>query len=276
VPFESRDPEVSDSGPVVISSSSGSLREAAVISGAGRFGTVRSLLALVVPSVGSRVPSLPVREAASPCIFLPGLKSSVSDFESLRQSLGSLRNGRISWRRVATSRGSGRSISRVRRFEIRSAANCFSRDSFFELVPGRAWASRNVEQRCGRRPLRGRSVASGAGIVCGLLAAAVSSVGSRGRGSGTGRWFSGRLPGMASASRNGRPGYGRRLRGTASGACELPVKTAGGLRASAVPKNQQPGRPTPQLQRTLELSSAVEACGGAWLRATAVAFDRRR
>lgn len=35
-------------------------------------------------------------------------------------------------------------------------------------------------------------------------------------------------------------------------------------------------RLTQQMQRTLELSSAIEACRWSWLRATAGAFDGRR
>ena len=328
VPFESRDPEVIDSGAGVISSSSGSLRESAVVSCAGRFGIVRSLLALAVSSVGSRVPRLPARKAASPSsIFLPRSRGSVGGFASLRFGLGGLRNGRIDWRQFPTSRGIGRSISRVRRFEIRSAVNCSSRDSFFELVPGRVWASRSVEQRRGRRPLRGRSVASGAGIVCGLSAAALSSVGSRGRRAGSvreagspvslflptskvdalafesswqsvggfrngragwrrvtpvggfspsvsraqksggrsettctsSRWFFEKWPGRTLASRNGERGRGRRPRGAASGACELPVKTAGGPLGRRRPEKStaRPPNPGPQVGRLTHYLRAV-------------------
>ena len=214
--FESRDREVVETEPVVISSSRRPLRAVAVVSGAGGFETVGGGPAVAVQSGVSRVRSVgPARGAASSAsILLRRLKGSVVRFESLRQGVLDLRQHRVGQRRVATSQGSRRSTSRVRKCVIPLGSNsAFEASGFSQSCPETAWASRN-----GRDPLRRAFVACGQS------------------------WF----------------------------------KAVGAVEAVAVPKKQQTGRPTPQLQRTPELSSPVEVCGRSRLRATAVAFRRRR
>jgi hypothetical protein len=157
VAFESRDREVIEIEPVVISSSSRSLRAAAVVSGAGGFGTGGGGSAVAVQSGVSRVRRAgPARGAASPAsIFLHRLKGGVVRFESLRQGVLGLRKHIVGWWRVATSRGSRRSTFRVQKFVIPLGNSSNSEASgFSHRCPEAAWASRSS-----RNPLRRAFVA---------------------------------------------------------------------------------------------------------------------
>lgn len=111
---------------------------AAVFSGADGFETVGGGPAVLVRSDESRVQSVgPGRGAVSPAsIFLHRLKGGVGGFESLRQSVGGLRKHRGGQRRVATSRSSRRSVSRVRKCVIPLGTNsAFGASGFSRRCP---------------------------------------------------------------------------------------------------------------------------------------------
>ena len=114
--------------------------------------------AVAAQSVGSRVQKFgPSREAVSPAgIFLRRLRGCVVGFESLRQGLGGLRNGRAGKRRGAPPRGFGQSSSRARKFETRAETTGPLRGCFSEKLPELASASRTAESGHSRRPLRPR------------------------------------------------------------------------------------------------------------------------
>ena len=136
---EVQERKVIESGAVFISSSSRSLRGPKVASKAVGFGTIRGNSAVAVHGVVPRVQRLgPSRGTVSSAnSFFRTLRGDVVGFESLRQSVGGLRNGGAVRRRVVPLQGFGHCFSRVRKIEIRSAASSTLRGASPGSCPSR-------------------------------------------------------------------------------------------------------------------------------------------